>query len=93
VVRQSVPEVRSNWLLKIGAVIAGIPAAIGTFFDGLLGNIGLAKGYVDPPKESFSDIPSWVWLAGVAAIAGGAFLVAKHGERNGVEAYQEGARR
>jgi hypothetical protein len=42
-----VPEVRSNWLLKIG-----------TFFDGVLGNIGLAKGYVDPPKESFSDIPS-----------------------------------
>lgn len=93
VVRQTVPEVRSNWLMKIGAFVVGIPAALGGFFDGILGNLGLAKGYIDPLKESFADIPGWVWLAVVTSVAGGTYLIARHGERKGVEAFQEGARR
>ncbi|WP_411033855.1 peptidoglycan-binding protein [Shinella sp. BYT-45] len=92
-VRQSVPEVKSNWLMKVGAYLVGIPAALGTFFDGILGNLGVAKSYIDPLKESFSDIPGWVWFASVLVIAGGTYLIASHGEKKGVEAFQEGARR
>lgn len=92
-VRQASPEVQTNFFAKIGAVVVGIPAAIGTFFDGVLGNIGVAKGYIDPLKESLSDIPGWVWLLGVAGVAGGLFLVARHGEKKGVEAFQSGERR
>lgn len=92
-VRQSVPEVRSNWLMKMGAVAAGVPAAIGGLFDGVLGNLNLARGYVDSIKGYMADVPGWVWLGAVVVVAGGAYLVARHGEAKGVEAYQEGARR
>ncbi|MER8530099.1 N-acetylmuramidase domain-containing protein [Mesorhizobium sp. M0598] len=40
VVREKVPEVRINWLTKIVAAIVGIPATIGTLFDGVIGNLG-----------------------------------------------------
>jgi hypothetical protein len=39
VVRDKVPEVRSNGLTKVFALFAGIFAAIGSFSDGVLGKI------------------------------------------------------
>jgi len=51
------------------------------------------KTYIDPLTSMASDVPGWVWLAGVAAIASGLVLVARHGEVKGVEAFQTGARR
>lgn len=92
-VREKVPEVRAHWLSKVGAWVVGIPAAAGALFDGLLGNLGSARGYVEPLQEAFGDVPGWVWLGGVAVIAGGLYLIASHGERKGVEAFQSGARR
>jgi len=47
-VRQKVPEVRSNWLAKVGAWFVGIPAAIGAAVDGVVGNIGSAAGFLQP---------------------------------------------
>ena len=34
-----------------------------------------------------------VWLLAIAIIAGGLYLIARHGEKKGVEAFQTGARR
>lgn len=92
-VREKVPEVHANWLAKMGAFVVGIPAAIGGLFDGVLGNLGPAAGYIQPIKDYADDVPGWVWLAGLAAIAGGLYLIARRGERKGVEAFKTGARR
>ncbi|WP_222329997.1 hypothetical protein [Rhizobium leguminosarum] len=92
-VRQSVPEVRSNWLMKIGAVIAGAFSGIGAFFDGIVANLGIARGYVDNVKDYAADVPGYVWMGAVVAVAGGVYLVARHGEKKGVEAFQSGERR
>ncbi|MEH7876949.1 hypothetical protein V7799_04470 [Rhizobium laguerreae] len=92
-VRQAVPEVRSNWLMKIGAVIAGAFSGVGAFFDGIVANLGIARGYVDNVKDYAADVPGYVWMGAVVAVAGGVYLVARHGEKKGVEAFQSGERR
>jgi hypothetical protein len=93
VVRDKVPEVKTNWLTKIGAFFTGIAALLGSFFDGILGNLGSAAGYIQPVKDAAGDVPGWFWLLLIALIAGGLYLVARHGEAKGVEAFQTGARR
>ncbi|MBZ9761317.1 peptidoglycan-binding protein [Mesorhizobium sp. CA8] len=93
VVRDKVPEVKANWLTKMGGYIVGIPAAVGAGVKGILGNLDAAKGYVEPLTSMASDVPGWVWLAGVAGIAGALVLISRHGEAKGVEAFQTGARR
>ncbi|MER8403548.1 peptidoglycan-binding protein [Mesorhizobium sp. M1307] len=93
VVREKVPEVRTNWLTKVGAFFASIAALIGSFFDGILGNLDQASGVMQPVKDAAGDVPGWVWMLAIAGVAGGLFLVARHGEKKGVEAFQSGARR
>lgn len=93
VVRDKVPEVKANWLSKVGGYIVGIPAAAGALVKGALDNIPVARNYIDPLTSIASDVPGWIWLAGVAGIAGVLVLVARHGEAKGVEAFQTGARR
>ncbi|RWC47948.1 MAG: hypothetical protein EOS55_13865 [Mesorhizobium sp.] len=93
IVRDKVPEVRTNWLTKVGAFFTGIAALIGSFFDGIVGNLGAASGYIQPVKDAAGDVPGWVWMLAIAVIAGGLYLVARHGEAKGVEAFQSGARR
>jgi peptidoglycan hydrolase-like protein with peptidoglycan-binding domain len=93
VVRDKVPEVKANWLSKVGGYIVGIPAAAGALVKGALDNIPVAKDYIDPLTSIASDVPGWVWLAGVAGIAGVLVVVSRHGEAKGVEAFQTGARR
>ncbi|PBC23457.1 hypothetical protein CK226_10035 [Mesorhizobium sp. WSM4311] len=93
VVREKVPEVRTNWLAKVGAFFTGVAALGGSFFDGVIGNLGAASGYIQPVKEAAGDVPGWVWMLTIAAVAGGLYFVARHGEAKGVEAFQTGARR
>lgn len=93
VVRDKVPEVRTNWLTKVGAFFTGIAALIGSFFDGIIGNLGAASGYIQPVKDAAGDVPGWVWMLAIAVVAGVLFLVARHGEAKGVEAFKTGARR
>lgn len=93
VVREKVPEVKSNWLVKIGAYIVGIPSALIGVADGVLGQIGAATGYIQPIKDAVGEVPGWVWFA---AIGGGAFVlwrVASRGENKGVDAFRNGERR
>jgi len=92
-VRAAAPEVASNWRLKIGAAIGAAIGSIGTFFDGILANLGIARGYIDNIRDYASDVPGWVWMLGVVGIAGGVYFVARHGEKKGVEAFQNGERR
>ncbi|MBZ9862857.1 hypothetical protein [Mesorhizobium sp. CA12] len=95
VVRDKVPEVKANWLTKMGGYMVGISAAVGVGVGvkGILGNLDAAKGYVEPLTAIASDVPGWVWLAGIAGIAGALVLVSRHGEAKGVEAFQTEARR
>lgn len=93
VVRAKVPEVRTNWLTKIVAAVVGIPATIGTLFDGVIGNLDEASSFMQPVKDAAGDVPGWVWMLAIAGVAGGLFLVARHGEAKGVEAFKTGARR
>ncbi|MER8478451.1 N-acetylmuramidase domain-containing protein [Mesorhizobium sp. M1163] len=93
VVREKVPEVRTNWLAKVGAFFTTIAALIGSFFDGIVGNLDQASGLMQPVKDAAGDVPGWVWMLAIASVAGGLFLVARHGEKKGVEAFQSGARR
>ncbi|AHJ10723.1 lysozyme [Rhizobium phage vB_RglS_P106B] len=92
-VRQNVPEVRSNFFAKVIAAVVAIPSAIGAFFDGVLSNLGVARGYIDNVKDYASDVPGWVWLGAAVAVSGGIYLIARHGEKKGVDAYQDGSRR
>ncbi|TIV01277.1 MAG: peptidoglycan-binding protein [Mesorhizobium sp.] len=93
IVREKVPEVRTNWLTKVGAFFTGIAALIGSFFDGILGNLDEASGVMQPVKDAAGDVPGWMWMLAIAVVAGGLFLIARHGEAKGVEAFKTGARR
>lgn len=92
-VRKTVPEVRSNWLAKIGALFTGIFAFLGSLVDGILGNLSAAGGYIQPLKDAAGDVPGWAWLLLIAVIAAALYLIARHGEAKGVEAFQSGERR
>ncbi|NSY17278.1 glycoside hydrolase family protein [Neorhizobium sp. AL 9.2.2] len=92
-VRQSVPEVKSNWRIKIGAIVAGGFSAAGALFDGIVSNLGTARGYLSDMSEYVGDVPGWVKFGMLVALAGGAYYIAQRGERKGVEAFQVGARR
>ncbi|TIX59043.1 MAG: DUF3380 domain-containing protein [Mesorhizobium sp.] len=92
-VREKVPEVRTNWLTKVGAFFTGIAALIGSFVDGILGNLDEASGVMQPVKDAAGDVPGWVWMLAIAVVAVGLFLIARHGEAKGVEAFKTGARR
>ncbi|CAH2399261.1 N-acetylmuramidase domain-containing protein [Mesorhizobium ventifaucium] len=93
IVREKVPEVRTNWLTKVGAFFTTIAALIGSFFDGILGNLDEASGVMQPVKDAAGDVPGWMWMLAIAVVAGGLFLIARHGEAKGVEAFKTGARR
>lgn len=88
-----VPEVRTNWWTKIGAFFAGILGLIGTFIDGVIGKLGAASDYIQPVKDAAGDVPGWVWMLAFAVVAGVLYLVASHGAKKGVEAFQSGERR
>lgn len=93
VVRDKVPEAKTIWLSKMGGYIVGIPAAIGATVKSTLDNIPAAKAYIDPLTSIASDVPGWMWLAGLAGVAGALVLVSRHGEAKSIEAFKTGARR
>lgn len=92
-VREQVPEVQGNFFSKIGAWILGIPAAIGSVISGAFEAIPGARETLAPIKEIAMDVPGWMWFVAVGGVALAIYLVARRGEKKGVEAFQEGARR
>jgi hypothetical protein len=93
VVREKVPEVKANWMTKIGAWVVGIPSFFLALGDGILSNLTGALGYIQPVKDTFDGVPGWVWFLLVAIAAAVLWRVARHGEAKGTEAFQTGARR
>jgi len=91
-VRAVVPEVQSNFLTKIGAGSLAGTLGVSSLAD-LASKADALRGWISPWKDMFSDIPGWVWLGGAAVFIGSLALIAWHGERKGVQAFQEGARR
>jgi lysozyme len=92
-VRENVPEVKSNWRLKIGALFgAGISAA-GALFDGIVSNLGTARGYLNDFAEYIGGVPGWAKFGVLLIVAGGVYYVAQRGEKKGIEAFREGSRR
>ncbi|RWX79359.1 hypothetical protein EPK99_06360 [Neorhizobium lilium] len=85
-VRQNAPEVRTNWLMKI---LGGL--GLGTVGVGGVGDKVL--GAITPWKDTFSDIPGWVWIGAALLVFGAVAFAGWYGERKGIAAYQEGARR
>ncbi|WP_313665755.1 peptidoglycan-binding protein [Shinella sp.] len=93
VVREQVPEVKANWRIKVGAAIGGAVSAAGALFDGIVSNLGLARGYLGDFADYVGDLPGWVKLGTLVLVAGGIYYVAHRGEAKGIEAFREGARR
>ncbi|CAN7387297.1 N-acetylmuramidase domain-containing protein [Neorhizobium sp. LjRoot104] len=91
-VRQAVPEVQSNFLTKIGA--GGLAGGLGVGSIGdLASKADSVRGWINPWKEMFSDIPGWAWLGGAALVLVAIALIARRGEMKGIEAFQAGERR
>lgn len=92
-VRETVPEVKSNWRLKVGAIAGGAVSAGGALFDGVVSNLGTARGYLTEVADYVGDVPGWVKFGALLLVAGGVYYVAQRGEKKGIEAYQSGERR
>lgn len=92
-VREVAPEAKASWRQKIFAAVVGFPTAVMAFVNGVVGNIGEARGYIDPVKDMLGDVPSWFWLGAVATTAGVIWYSARQAEAASVEAVQTGARR
>lgn len=86
VVRQNAPEVQSNFVNKILAVVTGGGLTLG-------GVANEALDTVKPWRDMLADIPSWVWFGAGIGICVMIYLIAARGEKKGVEAYQSGERR
>lgn len=91
-VAEKAPEVKSAWKTKILAMVTTIGAAGSGLVSGIADYFDAAKGYVDPVKEFFGDIPPLGWLALAAAIAGVLWYHSQKSETRGVEAYRSGER-
>lgn len=85
-VRDVVPEAKNAFFTKI-------LAAIGL---GGTGVVGAGKGILDfitPWKNTFSDVPSYVWIGAIAAFFIAIIVYAHRGEKASVQAFQDGGRR
>ncbi|PZU95586.1 MAG: hypothetical protein DI527_00830 [Chelatococcus sp.] len=92
-VRAKAPEVRANFLTKVWSGLSAAGAFLVTFGDGVVSNLSGAKGYVEPVKEFFGDVPAWGWSLIVFAVAVVIFRASAAGEKAGIAAVQTGARR
>lgn len=92
-VRQVVPEAHASFLSKTWAGLTGIGSALMAAITGVAGNITSAKSYIDPVKDMAADVPGWVWFVVVGAIAFAIWKVSSSGEKQAIEAFQNGERR
>jgi len=84
-----VPEARAHWWSRLVAGVMGI----GTTVGGAVEYIAPATGYLQPVRELFTDVPTWVWITGGAVICGALYMTAEYGVKKATLAYQTGDRR
>jgi hypothetical protein len=92
-VRETVPEARKAWYVKLGAGISAAFTGILSLFGALVDYIAPARAYLAPVKDALGDVPGWVWTAGVFVVAVGLWRMASKGESDIVDAVRSGARR
>jgi hypothetical protein len=84
-----VDEAKAHWWNKY---IAGTAAA-GTAVAGAVDYIAPAQGFVEQFRDYLTDVPTYVWLVGIAVVAGVMFYWAQRGQRASEDAYRDGSRR
>lgn len=88
-----VPEARPAWWLKITGFFGAIASLVVAAFDGIVGNIGAAKEYVQPIVGAFDSVPGWAWALLVGLVALGMWYAGRHGLQKSKEAFRDGSRR
>jgi hypothetical protein len=85
---------------KIGAQFTAILAAVFAFFDAIVSKIPYASGWLAPIKDLLGDVPGYVWIGGVLAVAVAVYVLNRETEKAAdnaldasVDAFREGARR
>lgn len=92
-IRATVPEGKQAWLTKIVSGVTAWLTGLFAFITGLLEYIAPARSYIAPVREALGDVPSWVWVAAIFAVAVTLYRIARKGEREIIYAVQTGARR
>jgi predicted chitinase len=92
-VRETVPEVKSNWFTKLWAWMLGGGAAAGAGVTG--------AGEADPDQNGIfrtllayvRDVPPWMWFVLIAIVAVAIWYYSNRTEKHAVAAFKAGARR
>lgn len=92
-VASKVPEANANWWGRIMSGVSGFFSAISAVVFGALQYFGIAKETVDKLKEYAADVPGEVWLAAIAVIMIGSYLLHQRGLTKSTEAFHTAARR
>jgi putative chitinase len=87
------PEARQNWCSKMWAGAAAVLSGIGAFGQGVLSQFQAAKEYIQPVQDMLSDVPTWIWFAAAAGIAGYIWNANRKAGDEITAAVQSGARR
>lgn len=90
---EKVPEVKANWLSKIVSAVTAFFSSIVALVMGVFDQFDDAESYIEPVKTYAASVPGTVWLVIIALIALSIFVINRHGEKKGVEAFQSGERR
>jgi hypothetical protein len=88
------------WWTKVWAALTGVPTLLLTLLTAIVDNLDEATAAIQPLRSFFfdaSNIPGWVWLLGITAIAGifgyqamTISALSKRLEQSAVEGYQKG---
>jgi hypothetical protein len=82
--------VRQSLFQRLGAQITGWVATAGATIGGVAQAFPAVKAQVQPVQEFFTDVPGWVWFAGIASVALVVFMSANRVKNATVEDYNRG---
>jgi len=88
-----IPEVKSHFLNKIVSALTASISGIAALFTGMLDNIKEARETLSPVEHYLTSVPVWVWLILICLVAVVMCVIARKGEKAGVNAFRHGERR
>lgn len=92
-VAAKVPEVKVTLRTRIAAWWTSVTGIVGGGAYGIVTNLGAAKAYVDPVRESLPDVPQWAWFVAIGAAALVLYWWMNKGTAAGVGRFQNGQSR